>query len=424
MSSVHNATHTFLGVVISIALALWVSQATPRQKSLPFAVLAILEGLSAAALLLFAQPQIYFILPAILLVVALLVVLHVDFFYCLMSLLLGCLFTQTYVLLFRFLLLVSGDAIFPGYVLDILYLVVLILCWCFQVVILPEPSALPAVNNREQQRRISLSLVYVALSIAVMDTFLYFSLALLNSLHTLSRLALTLLGVSITVLILGYARKMAFSAVERMEAIIDKQYQNDLLSFMQVIRSQRHDFNFHMRTISALIGQGQYDACDEYVQQMVKNASAMNDMLPLYHPATSAMINAFRELALQKGIELEVNISSDLAKIPCTVYEINAVIGNLLQNAIDELEHAHSRGPIQLLILFRGGYYIIRVSNPCEMKEKVLQEMFRPGYSTKKSHEGLGLAAVRRIASRYDGMVFPEFAQGELRLIVQIPFCP
>lgn len=422
-TALSNALHTFLGISFSIGLALRIAQAVPRNKSLPAIAMGAMGGVSAALLLLFSLPQVYMLIPVCLLAGVMLFALHVHFYYCFMAVLLSGLFTELYALLFSCLQLFFPAASLPGYMLDGLFLVAVILCWYLDAAILPEPSSLPAVNSQDQRRPLSVSLLYVGTSVAVMNLWVLFSLCLFPQLDSVSQLLLTALTLLMSVLLLGYARRVAFSVVERIEALIDKQYQNDLLSFMQVIRSQRHDFNFHMRTVSALIEQGQYAACDEYVQQMVKSTSAMNDMLPLYHPATSAIINAFRELALQKGMELEINISSDLAKLPCTVYEINAVIGNLLQNAIDELEQSHSRGPIQLLILFRGGYYIIRVSNPCQLDEATLQEMFRPGFSTKQSHEGLGLAAVRRIANRYDGMVFPEFGQGELKIIVQIPFC-
>ncbi len=71
---------------------------------------------------------------------------------------------------------------------------------------------------------------------------------------------------------------------------------------------------------------------------MVKTTTVMNDMLPLHDPVVSAMINSFRGLAAQKGIELQVAISNDLDHIPCTIYEINTIIGNLIQNAVDEVE--------------------------------------------------------------------------------------
>ena len=47
------------------------------------------------------------------------------------------------------------------------------------------------------------------------------------------------------IVVLVQLKQQVQSLQERIENIIDKQYQADLLSFMQVIRSQRHDFNFH-----------------------------------------------------------------------------------------------------------------------------------------------------------------------------------
>ena len=81
------------------------------------------------------------------------------------------------------------------------------------------------------------------------------------------------------------------------------------------------------RISAGMIEQGKYAACGEYVRSMVKTTTAMNDMLPLHDPAVSAMINSFREMANQKGFEIQVAISNDLRQIPCTVYEINTIIG-------------------------------------------------------------------------------------------------
>lgn len=222
--------------------------------------------------------------------------------------------------------------------------------------------------------------------------------------------------------ILFVLRQLAFAAVQRIEAIIDKQYQTELLNLMQIIRSQRHDFNFHIQAISGLIEQGLYSECGDYVRMMVKTTTAMNDMLPLHDPAVSAMINSFREMASQRGVELQVSISNDLQQIPCTVYEINTIIGNLIQNAMDELEQNRElRSWISVLILKRGGNHIIKVTNPCHQTEDVFRNCFKPGFTTKQSHEGIGLTTAMRIVTRYHGVIFTESDEGVISFIVQVP---
>jgi len=222
--------------------------------------------------------------------------------------------------------------------------------------------------------------------------------------------------------ILFVLRQLAFAAVQRIEAIIDKQYQTELLNLMQIIRSQRHDFNFHIQAISGLIEQGLYSECGDYVRMMVKTTTAMNDMLPLHDPAVSAMINSFREMASQRGVELQVSISNDLQQIPCTVYEINTIIGNLIQNAMDELEQNRElRSWLSVLILKRGGNHIIKVTNPCHQTEDVFRNCFKPGFTTKQSHEGIGLTTAMRIVTRYHGVIFTEFDEGVISFIVQVP---
>ena len=308
------------------------------------------------------------------------------------------------------------------WVIDGLSLLAAALTWVAPVSLLPDPDDLPVLGDRMQRWKMQSSLIGVGFSLALADLWVFLLPDVLQPLPEPMRSIPVLFTVSAAGLLLWYVHQVAYSVLERTEALMDKQVQTELLSFMGVIRSQRHDFNFHLRAISNLIGTGKYQECNEYIQEIVKNSSALNDMLPLQNPATSALINAFQELALQKGISFDISVSTDLAKIPCTLYETNTIIGNLLQNAIDELEQNHNGGPVRLAILFRSRYYVIKVSNPCSKDPQEMKQIFRPGYSTKQSHEGLGLATVRRISERYGGKVLPEFGQGQIHLVVQIPF--
>ena len=225
----------------------------------------------------------------------------------------------------------------------------------------------------------------------------------------------------ITVLLL--LRQQVQSMQERIENIIDKQYQAELLNFMQVIRSQRHDFNFHTQTICGMIESGRFDECKAYIQSMLQTVNSTNDILPLYHPAASALLNTFREMALQKGLQMDIEIHDNLQFISTGVYETNTILGNLLQNAIDELElhpEIESR-TIHVLILKRGRNNILKVSNDCHLAPEEMSKIFLPGFTTKRSHEGLGLANALRIAEKHDGTVYPEFEGQTVHFIAKIP---
>ena len=247
--------------------------------------------------------------------------------------------------------------------------------------------------------------------------------ALESSIASGQSVYLVIFTLLLQIVVLVQLKQQVQSLQERIENIIDKQYQADLLSFMQVIRSQRHDFNFHTQTIYGMIENGQFDECKDYVSSMMTTVKVTNDILPLYQPATSALLNTFREMALQKGLQMDIEIHDNLQFIASPVFETNTILGNLLQNAIDELElHPENESRvIKLLIIKRGSYNIIKVSNQCHLTPEEMSKIFMPGFTTKRAHEGLGLANALRVAEKYDGTVYPEFEGRTVHFIARLP---
>lgn len=211
-------------------------------------------------------------------------------------------------------------------------------------------------------------------------------------------------------------------AQERFEALIDRQYQQELLSFMQIIRSQRHDFSFHMQAVAGMIHRGEYDQCAQYVQRMTHQVEALNEVLPLADPVVSALLNTFAAIAAEKGVRLEFQLLDPLGEPPCTGYELNTIIGNLLQNALDETErYGEDRRWIHLLVMKRSRKYFIKVSNPCDRDPAEFEAIFMPGYTTKQTHEGIGLVTVRRLTEKYGGAVYLEHEPGVIHFVARLP---
>ena len=200
----------------------------------------------------------------------------------------------------------------------------------------------------------------------------------------------------------------------------EQQYRGEMLSFLNLIRSQRHDYNFHVQTIASLIRQGKVEECLHYVNALEEDASIMNAVLPVRDPAISAMIHSFRLQAVRQGIEIHVHILYDLSQIATNVYETNKIISNLLQNAIDEVAtHEDKSYGIELSILKRGEYCVIRVAN--KVMNAPAGDIYRQGYTTKAGHEGVGLSSLRTLATRYHGTIYTQLDGDVIQFVVRIP---
>lgn len=221
---------------------------------------------------------------------------------------------------------------------------------------------------------------------------------------------------------LGFGLVLALLACRRaaLAAASEKQYRAEMETFMNVIRSQRHDYLFHVRTLSGLTRKGDLEACRSYVEELVQDSTDMNELLPIRDPAISATIFSFRALAAREGISLHIDVQNDLSHICTNVYETNKIIGNLLQNAIDEVcTHPDKSYGIWLYILKRGQYCVIHTAN--ELLIPPEGDYFRQGYTTKQGHEGVGLTSIRLLAERNHGQVYARLEDNVIHFIAKIP---
>ncbi|WP_188006748.1 sensor histidine kinase [Sporosarcina sp. ANT_H38] len=262
----------------------------------------------------------------------------------------------------------------------------------------------------------------VILILSLLVVGLYFTSLELQHIRLHYRWFLTIWSLAVTVAIILFQHKIILFKNEKVQLFLDQQYQKELLSFFSIIRSQRHDFNFHLTAINGLIQKKEYDACKTYIEEMVKSATVINDLLPLHHPATAAMLSTFKEKAAAKGITIEFMILNDLRNCPCSVYEINKVIGNLLQNAVDEVEqHPNHKQPIVVEMNTQRNQLLITVTNEINIMGDKLDNLFQVGFSTKIHHEGLGLPIVKKIVEKYQGIVYPELDGGFISFHISIP---
>ena len=265
-------------------------------------------------------------------------------------------------------------------------------------------------------------LIFIVLILLSVILFLYYTYTELAFFTINYRIFVMFWTILTCFLLLFFSRNIVVHNIERIQFTLDKEYQKDLLSFYTIIRSQRHDFNIHLNSIYGLISNHKYEESRNYIESVVDEVRQINALLPLHHPAIGAMLSTVNIIAMQKGITLNFHLQDDLKDMPCTIYEANKILGNLINNAIEEVEQRKiENSVITIEISKEHDYIIFAITNETTMAEQQLQHMFDIGYSTKSVHEGIGLPTIADIIAQYGGVLFPVLSDGEITMNVRIP---
>lgn len=201
---------------------------------------------------------------------------------------------------------------------------------------------------------------------------------------------------------------------------LQRQTNDELQTFMSIVRSQRHDYNIHVQTLYELTRENRHDEAAAYLNRLAEDTMAMNRLLPLADAAVSALILSFQNEAARMGINMEISVENDLGNIATNTYETNKIIGNLLQNALDETSLLEDKSfGIHLTVLKRGEYAVIKVSN--RTRNAMPMSSYSIGRSSKTGHEGIGIASIRALASRYGGTVYSKEEGHIIHFTAKIP---
>lgn len=199
-------------------------------------------------------------------------------------------------------------------------------------------------------------------------------------------------------------------------------WQQGARDYMNTIRSQRHDFNIHLHAIDGMIVNKEYEQCRRYINKMVEDAGAVNDIMPVYDATIGSMLYNMRREAQLIGSDIYYDIKYNMKDVVCNAFECNKIIGNLIQNSLDALdcEEAIQQG-IRVNIFRRSGNAVITVSNYFHGDEQAVLRAFDMNWSGKTGHEGIGLGMIERTLKKYGGQIMADWQDLNVTFIVHIP---
>jgi len=190
--------------------------------------------------------------------------------------------------------------------------------------------------------------------------------------------------------------------------------------YADLLRSQTHEHQNKLNTISGLIQMGELDSVQQLIGQETEHYQSLIEFLreTVKDPLIAGMLLGKTERAREIGLELKVEEGSRLEALPSWLNadDVVTILGNLIDNAFDatmtaikqEGQIAPARRVIEVSISDFGNEIIVEVEDkgcglPKDLATKALTEK---GVSSKaKQNRGVGLYLIKQLADRYQGQL-------------------
>ena len=203
-----------------------------------------------------------------------------------------------------------------------------------------------------------------------------------------------------------------------------KLHQHELSQMYETLTARQHDYKHHLQTLEQLVSSGS-PAAKEYLDSISEH-SVFDEMIVTGSPEADALLTVKRQTMREKGIQFKLT-PYPLAELPISPADFCAILGNLLDNAIEGIGRISnpSKAPMIHLSFSRSwDMFYIYCTNPCEpsaLKKKNGVFLSSKKHSKSASH-GIGLHSIEAIANHAQGRAEFDVQDNEFHAKIVLPF--
>lgn len=187
-----------------------------------------------------------------------------------------------------------------------------------------------------------------------------------------------------------------------------------MLQGEEKVKALRHDMKYHLNELKILASQNENKAIEDYIDDMEGFIANPNEIVSSGNAEINSVMNYMLQRAKQ---ELNiVNVDVQLPKGVSHAFDINVILGNLLENAIDAATQTKEKR-LDFCVELTQGFLRLRIENSYNGKTEQDHGRLLTTKADKGLH-GIGLENVRKIVEKYDGKM--EIYPGESRFCVML----
>lgn len=193
----------------------------------------------------------------------------------------------------------------------------------------------------------------------------------------------------------------------RMENDIYRQqvyaYQNQLDVIQESqnrIRTLKHDMKNHILSLQTLLKRGDREEIEKYLSSMQDFMVNPSEYVTTGNDAIDSLLNYKIQSARERldAVETKINIPE---KLMLQSFDLNVILGNLLDNAIDAAMKTEERR-LRMTMKLEKGILFLNLCNSCQGISEGKKGSLETTKADRENH-GMGLNSVRRIVEKYHG---------------------
>lgn len=206
--------------------------------------------------------------------------------------------------------------------------------------------------------------------------------------------------------------------IEAYQSDLVRKYCDEVESMYKKMRGWRHDYHNHIQALQASMALEKYDEVNAYLRQLNDDLTGVDTTVKTGRVMVDAILNGKMNIAAQNGIP--VNAKAKIPEgTPVSDVDLCVVIGNLLDNAIEENKKLlPEKRFIRIYIARKNTQLYLAFTNAAGKKQEKKESIFA---SSKGLEHGFGLSRVQSIVKKYGGQFFADSEDGGFTAEVLIP---
>ncbi len=176
-------------------------------------------------------------------------------------------------------------------------------------------------------------------------------------------------------------------------------YKNHLEQVLEM-RKLRHDINEHLYCIYHLLEVARYKEAKEYIESIIGNASAIEEMTGL--ETGSDIVNIIVTGLIREYQNKNITLSWDglIPELKLNYIDLCSLFWNLLNNAYEAAGRC-DKGRIEVVTRSYNNALYIRISNTCLSQVQISGDILKTGKADSHKH-GYGSRIVKDISKKYN----------------------